>query len=242
MSKYIGCNFNNGAYYGGIDSSFNRTFKDEEVLIESGIGDIVPCIIGNISEAYDILKRKIKEKNTNDFNTICICVYETIEEYFNGINNISNRMKYYKPLDEIETKEDIGKVSSLKGTGAAMCTERAMLAQNLLKSLNINSFYKCSGIKKNGEIEVHSYNLIEHDNKYYIFDSSIPTVEDKKVTPLIATIPKEVFDKISSSEQRIGYSVEVSHYNPIRNNDVTIIYDSGREFTYYQEQNKNKQK
>ena len=36
-------------------------------------------------------------------------------------------------------------------------------------------------------------------------------------------IPKEVFDQISSPSQKVGYSIEVAHYNPLRDKDVNII-------------------
>lgn len=230
MKKKIGCNYSNGIYYGGCLSSFNGTFTNEEVMIENGIGDIVTAKIGDITDAYEILKRKIMENNKNNFYDICHLIYVTIDEYFNGIENISKRIEYYTPEDE-EGHEN-NKISNLKGSGAAMCVERSMLAQNLLKSLNINSYYKCSGIIKNESKEIHSYNLIEYNNNYYIFDSSIPTIKNGVITPLITNIPKEVFNKIISPEQSIGYSIKVSHYNPLRDTDVTITYDSGRKDLY----------
>ena len=60
-NRYIGCN-HSIAYYGGIDSSFNGIFNKEEVLIEHGIGDIIPCMIGDVSEAYEILEKKKRLK------------------------------------------------------------------------------------------------------------------------------------------------------------------------------------
>ena len=41
-----------------------------------------------------------------------------------------------------------------------------------------------------------------------------------------------MFEQITSPEQRIGYSVEVEHYNPLRNKDVHIIYDVNRKNIY----------
>ena len=232
-NRYIGCNFTGTAVIGGIDSSFNGLFTNEEVLIEGGLCDYVPCMLGNIDEAYIILKEKIKNNNVSTFKDICACIYETVDEYFGGIKNIKTRMNYYNTLDDIMAEEDIGKVSTLKGKGAAMCVERAMLSQNLLKSLGINSFYKTSAIMNNEKKEIHAYNLVEYNNTFYIFDTSIPSLMDNKINPLITTIPKEVFDNISNKSQKIGYSVTVSHFNPIRNKDVKITYDYGRKDIYY---------
>lgn len=110
-----------------------------------------------------------------------------------------------------------------------MCVERAALSQNLLTSIGINSFFKTSGIIKNDNKEVHSYNLIEYKGKYYIFDASMPNLINGQVNPLIAEINKESFDLLSSPISDLGISVTVSHYNPYRDYDVTVTYDSNRE-------------
>ena len=239
--KYIGCNFTGHAFIGGVISSYNGIFNKEEVLIGSGL-DFVPCIMGDVSDAYEMLKEIISKNNAQNFEDICACIYQTVNTYFNGIKNINKRMSYYKDLDDIETEDDITRVSTLKGEGAAMCVERAMLAQNLLKLLNIGSFYKASCIERDGKLEIHAYNLIANNDKYYIFDSSIPTERNSKVSPLIGEIPKEVFDHITSPEQRIGYSVHINHYNPFRNNYVDITYDAKRQEVYNIEESNTKTK
>ena len=240
-NRYIGCN-HNIAYYGGIDSSFNGIFNKEEVLIEHDIGDIIPCMIGDVSEAYEIIKKKIKDNKATDLITISKLIFETVNTYFGGINHIDTRLDYYTPEDEIKDETEIGLVSNLKGKGAAMCVERAMLTQNLLKLLNIDSYYKSSGILKNNNNEVHSYNIISYQDKYYIFDTSIPTMINNEINPLICEIPKEVFTKITSPKNDIGYSVSVSHYNPLRDMFVDIIYDYNRKDIYQIENNETKTK
>lgn len=134
-------------------------------------------------------------------------------------------MSYYSD-DYYESENN--RISNLKGTVAAMCAERSAIAQNLLKSLGINSFYKSSCIIKNDNKEGHSYNLIEFNDKYYIFHTSIPNLIDDNINPLIAEIDKESFDLLSVPVANIGISITVTHYNPYRNMDVTITYDSGR--------------
>jgi len=129
--------------------------------------------------------------------------------------------------------EEMGKVSNLRGKGAAMCVERAMLAQNLLMRLNILSFYKCSSIVKDGSKEIHSYNLVSFDGKYYIFDASIPALKDNKINPIVAEVPSEVFEMISSPSSKIGYSVRTSHFNPVRKVNVEITYDSDRDNIFF---------
>lgn len=223
----IGANFINGILCGGYLSSFNGFFNEELIGIEMGLGDIVNTQIGDIKDAYELLKSKINSVDVTDVFELSRVVLETVNDYFNGFDNIDTRMNYYYSEDFEESKYN--RISNLKGTGAAMCVERSALAQNLLKSLGINSFFKTSGIIRNKSQEVHSYNLIEFNNKYYIFDSSIPNLINEQINPLIAEIDKETFNLLSSPISDMGISTTVSHYNPYRDIDVTITYDSGRE-------------
>ncbi len=227
VKKIIGANYTNGTSHGSYLSSFNGSFNEELINIQSGLEDIINAKIGDIKDAYELLKLKIKNINTTDIYELARVVLETVDEFFGGIDNIEMRLDYYYPSDFEESKDN--KISNLKGEGAAMCVERAAVAQNLLKSLGINSFFKTSGIIKNNEKEVHSYNLIEYKGKYYIFDTSIPNLINNQVSPLIAEIDEETFRLLSAPIQDIGISTTVSHYNPYRDIVVTITYDSGRE-------------
>ena len=220
----IGVNYNNGFSYGGYLSSFSGTFSDELIGIETGLEEIIDARIGDLKEAYDLLESKDFDSN-NIFEISC-AVIDTVNEYFNGFDNANNRLDYYASEDYPEYEDN--KISNLKGSGAAKCVERAAVSQNLLKSLGINSVYKTSGILQNDQKDIHSYNLIEFDNKYYIFDTSVPNLVDGKICPLIAEIDKSTFDLLSCPIKDIGISTTVSHYNPYRDVDVTITYDSGR--------------
>lgn len=231
--KYIGANHTaTGIVFGGIVSSFDQSFTTEEVLIEAGIGDIIPCVIGNIKNAYTLLEQEIKATNPKTIEQLTETVFKVVQAYFGDYSNISERMSFYPAIDDIETNDQIGQISSLQGKNSAMCVERAMLSQNLLKSLGITSHYKCSGIIKNNQNDIHAYNIISHNNKYYIYDATIPTQVDGKTTPLIAEIPEKIYQTIITPNARVGYSVETSHYNPLRNEDVHITYDAGRKDLY----------
>ncbi len=228
----IGCNRIGNIYIGGIASSFDGVFTEEEVLVGTGMADIIPCIIGDITDAYQMLKEEITRLDSNDFEVLTRAVLNTVCDYFGDYSNIDTRLDYYPDEDIIGDDVEIGKVSNLKGKNCAMCVERAMLSQNLLKSLGLKSYYKASQITKNGKTEVHAYNLIKNNDKYYIFDATIPTEKEGVMTPLITEIPKEVFDKIKSPLQKEGYSVVVEHYNPLRDEDVHITYDASRSDIY----------
>ena len=231
MSKYIGANFVHGTWFGGIDSSFDGVFKDEQVLIGSGL-DYTPCVIGDISSIYIMFGKNVAERQPHTFEDYSICMMKTIQEYFGDYSNIEERMANYPDTDFISDGVPIGKVSDLRGKNAAMCVERAMVAQNLLKLLGINSYYKCSGITKNDNKEVHAYNVVEYQGKYYIFDATMPTVKDEEISPIVAEITEEAFNELVQTRTREGISVEVAHYNPLRDEDIKVVYDSGRKRKY----------
>ena len=213
---------------GGSISSFDGTFTDEKILVKTAdfTNDEVLVQIGDISDAYEMLKQKLMSKELT-FDTLFCTVFEVIDEYFGRFENVSERMTYYKSEDRVSDNDNYNKITNLKGKSSAMCVERAALAQNLLKVIGINSIFKSSTVVVNGKIDQHAYNLVEYNDKYYIFDSTIPTLRDEAISPIIAEIPKEAFDAISMPISIInGYSVETSHFNPLKNMDYCITYDT----------------
>ena len=232
--KYIGCNYNI-AVFGGIISSYNGKFTNEEVLIGAGL-EYVPCILGDVSDAEKVLDKMILERKPTSLEEMMEIVFTVVNDYFGGIQNVQNRMNNYKDLDEIKSEDDIVRVTSLKGKGEAACVERAMLTQNLLKRLNIDSYYKCAAILINNNHDIHSFNVIQYENKYYIVDTSLPTLVNDNISPLICEIPDYVYLSLIRPEAKPKdietYSVEVSHYNPLRSKDITVKYDRLRNNNY----------
>ena len=58
----IGANYTHGIRHGGYLSSFNGTFHNELIGIESGIGDIINAKIGNVKEAYEFFGKSSMEE------------------------------------------------------------------------------------------------------------------------------------------------------------------------------------
>ena len=195
---HIGCNHNAiGLSFGGMISSYPEAFDEEdEVTLESGLDDMRHCTIGNVKEAYEILKKILQKRKPSNLEEYSLCVQETILKYFGDYSNIKERLSFYPTDDDIDDEIKMGKVSDLAHKNAAMCVERAMLSQNLLKLLGIDSIYKMSGMIVNGKPDAHAYNLIHDNDKYYLFDATIPTLKNDEISPLIAEIPKDVYDKI----------------------------------------------
>ena len=59
QKNIIGANFIHGIISGGYLSSFNGSFTDELIGIQSGLVDIVNAKIGNIKDAYELFRLKI---------------------------------------------------------------------------------------------------------------------------------------------------------------------------------------
>ena len=60
----------------------------------------------------------------------------------------------------------------------------------------------------------------------------MPNVKDEEISPIVAEIPQEVFEELIKTRTREGISVEVSHFNPLRNEDINVVYDAGRKRNY----------
>lgn len=241
--SHIGVNHTSlNSMIGGLASSYDGSFTDEdEVNIESEIGDYRYCVIGDVKEAYQMFKEILLKEKPQTIFEYAECIQKVILNYFGDYSNTQNRLTFFPDEDSIEYFGlEVGKVSSLAHQNAAMCIERAMLSQNLLKIINVKSFFKASGIIINGKMDAHAYNLIEFDGKYYLFDATIPTLRNDKISPIIGEIPKEVFDQISKPNSDIGISINVNHYNPLQKKDYAITYDAGRKETYSLEDTKTK--
>ena len=223
-----------GTSIGGVASSYDKAFDNEDyVNVESGIGDIRYCTIGDISDAYKMLKDAIISKMPRDLLEYSLCVQQVVLQYFGNFSNIEERLKYFPDHEEVSYDgKKTGCLSDLIHKNAAMCIERAMLSQNLLFEIGIKSYFKASGIMLNGKPDNHAYNLIDNDGKYYIFDATIPTIVNGEICPLICEIPKKVFEELKRPEIDRGISVEVRHYNPLQQADYEIIYDAGRKEKY----------
>lgn len=82
-------------------------------------------------------------------------------------NNSTTDDEYFGALEN-------NKIGMLKGAGAAECTERSALAQQLLTLFGTDSYY-CMGCSSfNGKEEAHCFNIIKRKNDYAVLDYSMP--------------------------------------------------------------------
>lgn len=228
----IGSNQIERMMQGGFYSS-DKEFISNNIRLNvmSGIAaDEVNLTMGDCTEAYISLIKRIQKLDDLSFDSIMKAVYMATKDFFGGIENVDGekRKKYYLHLGDMGKE---GKVSDLKGKNIAACVERAALSQNLLHLLGIDSVYKTSQVKNAESTEVHAYNLVAYEGKYYIFDATIPRIDEKgEITPIITEISKEDFEKLSHPLHEDDVSVKTEfdsvrghrkiHYNSWSKNVV----------------------
>lgn len=230
--SYIGANHTaDGTFIDNYASAYDwEITNDDIVCIENNMSKPRYCTIGNVTDAYRILKNEIQGKNPRNVFEYTECVQNTVTKYFGNDYNIRFRLLFFPHESQISSPDKRCKVSDLAHKNIAGSVERAMLAHNLLFELNFNPVFKISSTLINGEVCVHAYNLISVDGKNYIFDATIPTILDYQLSPLICEISDEIHDSMKSASPDIGYSVRVAHPGLLR--DYDIIYDAGREKEY----------
>lgn len=228
--KKIGVNKIGNWLISKTDSSISDVITNDVLIaVESGLFDSRDAIIGNIDEAYKMLKENLLEDKSDSFESLCETVYRTVCQYFGDTRNFSERLGYFLLEDDIK-ENNRSKISDLYHKNAAACVERAVLSHNLLKSLGLDSTMKISTIMKDENKDSHAYNLIKNSEKCYIFDASIPRRENNKITPIICEISEEAYNKISNPDKSIGCAIDVNFESLY--NSVHIVYDSSRDERY----------
>ena len=215
---------NRGGYLSAIPSFLP---KDLRIMVASSIYGEGYISAGNNKEPYEMLIRKIQGKEDISFEDMINAVYGTTIDYFGKIEDVneSRRIEYYMTLAETDA---CGRLEDFRNSGMAACAERAILSHNLMQLLGINSTLKVSQIIINGKVDSHYYNLISHDGKYYIYDSTIPRIrEDGSVSPLITEIPEEVYNQLNHPREN-EEAVKVT-FPSIRGNREIVYNSRGKE-------------
>lgn len=113
------------------------------------------------------------------FNDIAWQTTTTDEEYFKALKN--------------------NKLGDLKGKGAAECTERGALVQQILNIFGTESYYCMGCVDLGNRQEGHCFNIVKRKNDYALLDYSIPITsynEDGSVKafyPFIGILTNEEF-------------------------------------------------
>ena len=106
----------------------------------------------------------------------------TDKEYFAALNN--------------------NKIGDLKGMGAALCTERAAVAQQILSVFGVDTYYCIGCIERNNQSIPHAFNLIKIGDDYSLLDCSMMVGrynEDRtqvEYYPFVVSLTQEKFNNL----------------------------------------------
>ncbi len=148
----------------------------------------------------------IKEKEIDTDEDFILYVYDFLNKYLGNILNkkqrkdihkliYKNENVFYKPIKEHSNKDFIG-------TGGAMCTEYATLAQNILTLYGFDMMYLMD--------DKHAYNLIFLNEKVHLLDLSMCVVVLDEHHNEIGTLPflEEIENYSNELLKRVIYGDE----------------------------------
>ena len=113
------------------------------------------------------------------FNDIAWQTTNTDDEYFEALKN--------------------NKIGDLKGKGAAQCTERSALVQQILSIFGVEVYYCMGCVDLGDRQEAHCFNIVKRKNDYALLDYSLPITsfnQDNSVKayyPFVGTLTNEEF-------------------------------------------------
>jgi len=238
IGRSIGINNVNNLPFSDSFSAYNKTIDDSDrIYLGNSLAEQRMISIGNIDEAYEMLNQTLKKNYDKTFIDACASILETVNFYFGGFACSSERLTYFPLEKDVSTgKVARGKLSNIKRKNVALGEERAILSHNLLKYLGYDSTIKFSFIKITSEQEekeiVHAYNLIQNDNKYYLFDVTYPTLYDGRMNPVIIELDEDTYDNLvyplNDDKEVLKTSIDVEHFDPLSAQDIKIRYNSNK--------------
>ena len=144
------------------------------------------------------------------FNDVAWQTTTTDEEYFKALEN--------------------NKISDLKGKGAAQCTEKSALAQQILSLLGLQIYYCMGCVDLGDREEAHCFNIVKRKDDYALLDYSMPISsydEDgivKELYPFVGVLTNSEFSDFVNN----GSIKEFDNYDFI-NNKIELL-DNKRKY------------
>ena len=134
----------------------------------------------NSTDFYFEFAHFIRKNNINNGGKLVYYLELFIDYYFDYPGKIS-REKIFNDIawqttntdDEYFAALENNKIGDLKGKGAAMCTERAALASELLSLFGFDTYYCIGCINNNDNNEAHAFNIVKRKNDYALLDYSV---------------------------------------------------------------------
>lgn len=176
----------------------------------------------------------IKKHNINSTGSLLFNIEYFINNYFgysskNSRSVIFNDVAFQSTTTDEEYFQALqnNKIGDLKGKGAAQCTEKAAIAQQLLSLFGFESYYCMGCVDLNNRQEAHSFNIVKKGNGYAIVDYSLPVSsfnQDGSVKafyPFVGEMTNEEFNEFVNS--RVLKLFDSYEYH--NNNQKVLIND-----------------
>lgn len=172
----------------------------------------------------------IKHYNINSKIPLINSLEYFINSYFGKPGKVDREQIFYDVAMNTTTTDkeffaalENNKLGDLKHKGAAECTERSALAQQILSLFGIESYY-CIGSADLGEHqERHCFNIVKGKNGYAVLDYSYP-VESyskegafKEYYPFVGTLSNEEFSEFTNN----GNIKKFENYKIIEDKKIT---------------------
>ncbi len=149
----------------------------------------------------------VRKYNMNNKGSVIYNLEYFINYYF-GYLGKSNRETIFNDIAWQTTTTDeeyfaaLGKnkLGDLRGKGAAQCTERSALAQQILSLFGIETYYCMGCVDLGDRQEAHCFNVVKRKEDYALLDYSIPVTayhpdgSVKAFYPFIGTLSNEEFE------------------------------------------------
>lgn len=150
----------------------------------------------------------IRKCNINNKTSMIYSMEYFINCYF-GMPGATDRQTFFNEIawkntstdDEYFAALENNRIGDLKEKGAAECTERSALAQQLLSLFGTESYYCMGCVDLGNKQEGHCFNIVKRKNDYALLDYSIPICSYnndgslKAYYPFIGKITNEEFQE-----------------------------------------------
>lgn len=123
----------------------------------------------------------LRENNFKNIFYVIVNIEGFLNSYF-GTSKKATRTDIFnlRALQSTKTDEEFfaalenNEIGDLKGTGAAECTERSAMAQELLSLVGVPTYYCIGCVERNSAQEPHCFNVVKRKNDYAVVDYSLP--------------------------------------------------------------------
>ena len=234
-------NIHTGYINKGMKITYGLAFDERGIFSNDG----KYYYVDDDSYIYDFCNY-IKEKEVKDEYQLFDYLLKFIRNYF-GIIRHNNREEMHQMI----CKEDriyldpinIHKFSDFYKKGNAMCTEIALMAENILSMFGFNTYYVVGNIRIGEEKdEFHAYNLIKYREKESeeemnaiidfssftdVFDINYEKIGEKPYIVFFDEINKEFLNKLLSENESITYE---DYDFVMLDTLVEMKYDRDREY------------